>query len=38
MKLMKDKDTTPMSLLADYFQHEKLPAYTPLNEEDKTSF
>ncbi|MCH1713377.1 MULTISPECIES: hypothetical protein [Lactococcus] len=35
MKLMKDKDTTPMSLLADYFQNEKLPAYTPLNEEDK---
>lgn len=35
MKLMKDKNTTPMSLLADYFQNEKLPAYTPLNEEDK---
>jgi hypothetical protein len=36
MKLMKDKETTPMSLLADYFQNEKLPAYTPPNEEDKS--
>ncbi|WP_251711848.1 hypothetical protein [Lactococcus ileimucosae] len=34
-KLMKDKDTTPMSLLADYFQNDKLPDYTPLDEGDK---
>lgn len=33
---MKDKETTPMSLLADHFQNEKLPAYTPPNEEDKS--
>ena len=36
MKLMKDKETTPMSLLAVHFQNEKLPAYTPPNEEDKS--
>lgn len=34
-KLMKDKNTTPISLLADYFRKEKLPAYEPLNQDDK---
>ncbi len=34
-KLMQDKDTTPMSLLAKYFQNDKLPAYKPLDNENK---
>ncbi|MEY8537994.1 hypothetical protein AALM99_06015 [Lactococcus muris] len=34
-KLMKDKNTTPISLLAQHFQKEKLPDYKPLSEDDR---